>query len=385
MSDYIRKRGGRYYPMLYLGYIDGKRKYKSGGGFDKRSEAKEELLRMQNKLKKNSIMIETDDMTFGELSEQWFEMHAKATYAYRTLERYKGILENSLIPAFGNVKLKIIQPLHIQRYLLSINHMSPASMRKNFYVLKSILDKGIEWNIISESPIKGITLPTITTPEFKVWDSTQVQRFLTLVENTEWYMPFIIAFTTGMRQGEICGLKWIDYNPSTGDLSIVRSMQRNWELKEPKTKSSKRKVVLLEQTKKALSIQLSYQEYNKKLYSKQNKEYIDKGFINTHKDGSPINPENLGKAFKRIIKNHNKKVKEEMTSNNTFHDIIFEEIRFHDIRHTFATILLKNGTNPKIVSEILGHKDVQTTLNVYSHVLPDLQKDTMKQLESILF
>ena len=365
MSDYIRKRGERYYPMIYLGYIDGKRKYKSGGGFDKRSEAKEELLKMQNKLKKNSIMIETDDMTFGELAEQWYEMHAKPTVSYRALENYRGILNNSLIPAFGNIKLKSIQPIHIQRYLMTLKDIAPATVRKYFYVLKSILDKGVEWNILDISPIKGITLPALTTKEIKVWDNTQINEFLNIVKGTKWYIPFLLAFTTGMRQGEICGLRWIDYNEKTGDIYVSRSMLRNFTLKDTKTKSSKRKIVLLQTTKSALAIQMELQEKNKDLLGDK---YKDSGFICTHDNGEPINPENLGKKFKKIIKEYK-----------------LAPIRFHDIRHSFATILLKNGTNPKIVSEILGHSDVQTTLNVYSHVLPDLQKDTMQQLEGILF
>ncbi|ADZ83546.1 site-specific integrase [Cellulosilyticum lentocellum] len=365
MSDYIRKRGNRYYPMIYLGYIGGKRKYKSGGGFDKRSEAKEELLKMQNKIKKNSIMIEADDMTFGELAEQWYEMHAKPTISYRALENYKGILNKSLVPAFGNVKLKTIQPIHIQRYLMTLKHLSPATIRKYFYVLKSIMDKGVEWKILEISPIKGITLPSLTTQEFTVWDNVQINKFLNIVKDTKWYVPFLLAFTTGMRQGEICGLKWSDYNTITGDISVSRSMQRNFKLKDTKTKSSRRKIVLLKKTKLALDYQKRCQEENENLLGKQ---YINSGFICTHNNGESINPENLGKTFKKLIKEYK-----------------LEPIRFHDIRHSFATILLQNGTNPKIVSEILGHSDVQTTLNVYSHVLPDLQKDTMQQLEGILF
>lgn len=168
-----------------------------------------------------------------------------------------------------------------------------------------------------------------------------------------------------MRQGEICGLKWSDYNTITGDISVSRSMQRNFKLKDTKTKSSRRKIVLLKKTKLALDYQKRCQEENENLLGKQ---YINSGFICTHNNGESINPENLGKTFKKLIKEYK-----------------LEPIRFHDIRHSFATILLQNGTNPKIVSEILGHSDVQTTLNVYSHVLPDLQKDTMQQLEGILF
>lgn len=360
MSDFIRKRGERYYPMIYLGYIQGKRKYKSGGGFDSRREAKDELLKMQNMKNNNSVLLDAKDMLFKDVAEQWYELHAKQIYSTRTLERYEGILKNSITPIFSNVKISALEPLHIQRFLMTLKSAAPASVRKIYYVLKSILDKAVEWKIIEESPCKGITLPTVKEIEFSVWDSLQIQDFLKIIKDTKWYIPFLIAFTTGMRQGEICGLKWSDFNENQGELSVVRSMLRDGTLKDTKTKSSKRKIVLLQKTLDVLKSQ--------KEFLLENNKYKKNSFITIHDDGEPIRPENLGKTFQKFIDANN-----------------LEKIRFHDIRHTFATTLLKNGTNPKIVSEILGHSDVQTTLNIYSHVLPDIQKDTMASLEKILF
>lgn len=359
----IHKKGEKYYPILYLGKDSlGKKKYKWLSGYKKEKDA-EKALRKALKDYDDGLYLNVNDMTVEELCEQYFEIYIK-TLSYRTEERYKSIINNSIIPMLGKAKIDEIKTIHIQRYLHTLNDKAPATVKKHYYVLKKMFEQAVKWNLININPCEGVVLPKEKRTEMKVWDKETINEFLKIVKGTKWYIPFLIAFTSGLRQGEIAGLKWQDFNKEENTLYVVRTMQRNFELKATKTKSSMRKIVLMDSTIEALKWQLKWQEENKKTFD----EYKDTGFICTHENGKPINPENMGKAFNKLVKSNN-----------------LPSIRFHDIRHTFATLLLKNGTNPKIVSEILGHSNVQTTLNVYSHMLPDMQKETMERLQESLF
>jgi integrase len=186
------------------------------------------------------------------------------------------------------------------------------------------------------------------------------------------YIPILLASTTGMRLGEICGLRWKDVNLDNKIIFVTRQLQDvEGELKllELKTATSKRSIPMLEETKKALEELQAIQEYNKS----KNKKYDKRGFIVCKEDGTPYDPEYISRNYRRVMKEY--KICTEL-------DIPY--IRFHDLRHTYATLMLTADVNPKIVSSLLGHSTVSMTLNTYSHILPNFNQEAISKLENLL-
>lgn len=362
----MTKKGLKYYAIIYLG-IDalGKKKYKWSKGFEKRKDAEKELSIMLAMYHDNNASgVITNDLTFSELAEEYLEIALNST-AKRTYDRYSEII-TSVNQIFGSIMIVDIKTVHIQRYLTSLKYKA-ATKRKIYQVMSNVFNIGINFNLLKSNPCTGIVLPKLDHPEMIVWDKDQITYFLSQIEvdYPKWYIPYLIAFTTGMRAGEICALKWKDFDSISKIIVVQRSMLHDWTLKETKNKSSKRKIVLSSTLASALVRQ---QTELMDALQVMNIRDLDSKFICVHESGSPINPQNISKNFIKLAKKY-----------------ALPRIRFHDARHTFATMMLKNGTNAKIVSEILGHSSINTTLGTYSHILPDIQGHAIELFEKNLF
>ncbi|MFT9497209.1 tyrosine-type recombinase/integrase [Anaerosolibacter sp.] len=365
MRGSIVKRGNKYAIVVYMGLDEhGKKKQKWFSGYDKKQQAEKDLPRKLLEVEQG-YYFGTGEMYLKDVVEEW-KSYAKKNLALQTFSRYDAILRLSIIPKLGHMKVSKIKTLHLQKYVndLEDEGKSYGTINNHYFCLKSILEQAVRWQLIPNNPILGIIKPKKDHKPFKVWDVDTVKKFLSLIEDKPYYIAYLIALTTGMRQGEICALKWDDYNENEGTFTVSHSMQRNMELKEPKT-GKKRKIALMAETKKALKRQKIRQKELKLLLQD---EYQDSGYICTNPWGGPYNPKTLLATFKYIVDHSGLPL-----------------IRFHDLRHTFATIALKNNINPKIVSEILGHSKIQMTLDLYSHVLPDMQKEAANLLEKTMF
>lgn len=365
MRGSIVKRGNKYSIVVYLGLDEhGKKKYKWFSGYEKQKDAEKDLPKKLLEVEQG-FYFGTGEMYLKDVAEEW-KKYAKKNLSLQTFERYESILKLSIIPKLGNMKISKIKTLHLQQYINDLVDEGKAygTVGNHYFCLKSILTQAVRWQLIPMNPILGIIKPKKEHKELNVWDIGTVKEFLSIIEDKPYYIAFLIALTTGMRQGEICALRWENYNEVEGIITITHSMQRNKELKAPKT-GKKRKIVLMEETKAALKRQKIRQTELKLLLPD---EYKKTGFICTNPSGEPYNPKTLLATFKNVINKHN-----------------LPQIRFHDLRHTYATIALQNDVNPKIVSEILGHSKITMTLDLYSHVLPEMQKEATNKMEKMMF
>ncbi|KXG78245.1 tyrosine-type recombinase/integrase [Thermotalea metallivorans] len=365
MRGSIVKRGNKYAIVVYLGVDEhGKKRQKWFSGYNSKKEAEKDLPRKLLEVEQG-YYFGTGEMFLKDVAEEW-KRYAKKNLAAQTYARYDDIIRLSIIPKLGNMKISKIKTLHLQKYIndLEMDGKSYGTINNHYFCLKSILEQAVRWQLIPQNPILGIVKPKKNYRSFKVWDIDIVKKFLSIIEDKPYYIAYLIALTTGMRQGEICALRWEDYDEAQGTLTIRHSMQRNMELKEPKTGKT-RKIALMEETKRALKKQRIRQ---KELKLMLQDEYEESGYICTNPSGQPYNPKTLLSTFKRIVEHSG-----------------LPQIRFHDLRHTFATIALKTGIHVKIVSEILGHSKIQMTLDLYSHVLPNMQKEATNLLEKTMF
>ncbi|MGY4689611.1 site-specific integrase [Salibacterium sp. K-3] len=205
--------------------------------------------------------------------------------------------------------------------------------------------------------------------EMGYWEKEEASYFLEVAKEDKNYIFFLLALSTGMRPGEILGLKWRDIDPDNQQLSVLRSLTRQGELKQPKTKSSRRMISLGEDT---LSTLKSHRTRQKEEKMKAGKAYDDQNFVIATKTGNPVLYRNILRTWYRLTK-------------PLFDKGELTPIRLYDMRHTHASLLLRENVHPKIVSERLGHASIKITLDTYSHVIPSLQKEAADKFNNALF
>lgn len=368
MRGHISKRGSRYSFVIDVGRdpITKKRKQKRVSGFRTKKEAIQAMNKMINEIQ-NGTYVEPSNDTFAEFIESWLE-HKKTTVSDSTYDFYESYTNNHIVPALGNVKLKDIKPITIQNFYNSLVKNSGLSLHSVAHVqriTKIILNHAVRLKVIRENPASDIDIVRVPKREQKVWTKKQVDKFIEAARGHIHFIAFYLAVFTGMRQGEILGLKWdcVDFENRT--IYVRRALKRSngGELKDLKNTSSYRSIAMND---------LLYEEL-KKHKRKQNEiklrmgqAYNDQGFVVATKVGTFVLHSNLSRAFRLICEK-----------------IDVPKIRFHDLRHTHASLLLSLKQHPKVVQERLGHSSIEMTMDIYSHMMPNMQKEAVKELDKL--
>ncbi|WP_333861556.1 tyrosine-type recombinase/integrase [Clostridium sp.] len=240
--------------------------------------------------------------------------------------------------------------------------LSRSTILKVHRMLHKALTDAVRDGTIDRTVMSNIKYGSVEKTETKVWDNSTFYSFLDKIKEELIYLPVLVAFETGLRQSEITGLKWEDIDINKKLLTVKRNygydaLKKSLSDKKTKTKSSLRVINLFDNTIENLKKQKQQQRLNKLLYGKA---YIESGYICTTSNGNPINPLYISKRFAQLVKKHN-----------------FKKIRFHDLRHSHATMLLKENVHPKIVSQRLGHSSIAITLDTYTHVSTDIEKSAL--------
>jgi len=290
-------------------------------------------------------------VTFQEFVNYWFEAYAKLAVKPSTQKRYKE-LSNHALKLIGSKKLSEIKPFDIQKIYISLaGKVSNSTILKLHRLLHEIFKHAQMWEYINDNPVKKVIPPSPEKKLFEVWDVETAKRFLQVIRNETIYYPVLLALHTGMRAGEIVSLKWRDVNFEARIISVVKAEHsKGLKMVDLKTKSSKRAVYMND---------VLYDEL-KNLYELTKPKPDD--FVCPRLSTGNLTVDYVSKRFKKLAKRYN-----------------FPIIRFHDLRHTFATLMLQLGVNTKIVAEILGHSDIKLTADTYSHVLPTMQENAMKE------
>jgi integrase len=316
------------------------------------------------------------DITVAEyLMDHWLE-HARATTAPSTYRRYRQIVLTELVPEFGTIRLTELTPMRVQSYLgrslsrkchrKSGGDLSAQTVRHFYRCLKRSLALAVRWGLIPRNPCDLVDAPRVEQTEMKALDERQLLALLAAIRQTRHHVPVLLAATTGMRLGEILALKWSDIDLECRECQVVRSLQQTdagLSFKTPKTRRSRRTILLPQMAVTALKAHRAQQNEERLLMGAG---YDDQGLVFARPDGSMWPPVQFSSDFRRLIRRHG------------------FNIRFHDLRHTHASQLLKAGVPVKVVSERLGHATASITLDVYSHVLPGMQADAVLRIDAAL-
>jgi integrase len=315
------------------------------------------------------FVFDADNLTLGNYLDRWINDSVRDTVRQRTWERYEQIVRVHIKPALGRVKLKNITPTHaraLYREKLDTG-LAPRTVNYIHTTLSKALKDAVADGLITRNPASSVKAPRPKKKEISPLSSEQAKAFLEAVRGNRFEAAFVVALHCGLREGEILGLKWSDVDLDAGTLQVRRTLSEALagHLFEPPKNGKGRNVKLTARAVEALRNHLTRQiEEIESLGDR----YRDQGLVFPSQVGTPMNAQNLtARSFKPLLKRAK-----------------LPNIRFHDLRHTFATLMLQNGEHPKVVQEMLGHATIAITMDTYSHVLPNMQRDAVDRLGVLL-
>ncbi len=364
-SIYYRESDKRWTSSLIL--PTGKRKYLYG---KTRKEVQEKLRKAQQAVEQGTL-VQNTAITVESYLEHWLEVR-RSTIKAVTYTSYNSYLHRHVMPALGSVRLQKLTNALLQHFYSQLleDELSPNTVRLIHTIMSTALDDAVKWKKIATNPCKSVTPPRPEKHEMHVLTPEQAQSLLDAARNHRLHCLLTVAITTGMRRGELLALRWSDIHFETARLQVQRTVsyvhpdqtqKHAYVETDPKTASSRRSVSLPQFVLDALKQHRKCQLERRLAVGEKWQEH-DLVFCNTL--GGHYGLSALFKEFKQLLKLAG-----------------LSDMRFHDLRHSAATILLTMGIHPKVVQEILGHSNVSITLNVYSHVLPSLQREAMDQLD----
>lgn len=356
MTGSLQEKNNKYFIVLNL-KVDGKRKQKwISTGLDIKGNKRKALQMLNECLQKYSEddLIGTKDMLFSDYLLAWLET-VRNSIKENTLHEYSKVIKNDICPYFKekSISIKSLNNMHIQEYYnCLLVKMSASSVLKRHANIHKALDYAVMSGLIDKNPSDYVILPKKKKFVAQYFDQKQLNKLFEV--SKDYPIETVIKLTGyyGFRRSEVLGLRWTDINFNDDTIlvqnTVVSIGGKSLEKEYTKTKSSFRTLPLDSTMKKYLKQVKLHQMQNKIFYGNA---YINNDFVCKWENGQPFKPDYITHTFKRILDENN-----------------LPEIRFHDLRHSSASMLLKMGFSLKEIQEWLGHSDINTTSNCYSHL-----------------
>jgi integrase len=374
MKGHIRERSPGHWAIV----IDledkaaGKRRRKWHSYKGTKRGAQEKCAQVVHELKSRTY-VETTKETVAQFLERWLT-NIKLTVSPKTFHRYQEICRRNIVPLLGAKVLAKLQPddittAYAKAQEIGTTARGPLSSRSVVHmhrVLKQALGP-VRWERIhrtsEDHPVKP---PKVNPANMKTYDMGQTAALLDALRGERIYIPVLLAVLCGMRRGEIAALRWKSVDITTGQIAVVQSAEQTKTVvryKEPKSGRSRTVALPALALEELRAHRLRQAEELLRLGIRLS----DETFVCAREDGLPMQPDSFTHDWDRKIATTD-----------------LPRIRFHDLRHTHATLLLASGVHPKIASERLGHSKVGITLDLYSHVLPNMQADAAALVDGAL-
>ncbi len=370
------KETSRWYVVLDLGFDhEGRRRQKWHGGFRTRREAEAARAKLVTELNTGSYVVPGRTTLADWIRDSWLpitEPRVKPT----TFHSYKRNLEHHVIPVLGAKPLQQLTPPMLNSLYsgLAIGAKSrkPLSAKTISYIhstLHKVLADAVDAGLLGKNVAAGAKPPRPArraTSGINAWDPEELGAFLAYVRGTRLEAIWRLSAMTGMRRGEILGLRWCDLDLDRSRLSVRQALVSvGYEVVHSTPKSHSARVVDLDQeTVEQLRAHRARQEAER---AEWGTDYQDQDLVVAKENGKPIHPHTFSQSFERLIEKHN-----------------LRRIRLHDLRHTHATLALKAGVPVKVISERLGHESPAFTLKQYAHVIPGMQAEAAAQVAAMI-
>jgi integrase len=376
-KGHIRARGPGAWELKYDAGVDsatGRRitRYRTVRG--SKRDAQRELRAILTALDGGNF-ADSAKLTVGQWLQKWLA-EAQHSVTRKTHERYREIVALHLVPALGTIPLGKLQPMHVQAYygqaLASGRRdgkggLSATTVRQHDRVLNVALKRARSLKLLAANPVEDTSRPKVAHHEIKVLEPDESATLLAAARGHRLFAIIFITLGTGLRRGEVLGLRWTDLDLERRVLTVAQSLEQTragLTFKAPKTRLSRRTIALSASLVEALQTHRA-QQAAERLALGMGRDPA--GLVFTRMDGSPIWPDSLTKTFATLVGRAK-----------------IPRITFHGLRHTHATDLLRAGVHPKIASERLGHASISITMDTYSHALPGLQEDAAQRIDAAL-
>jgi len=361
MRGHILKRYKSSYSIVlsFTDPVTGRRKQQWVSVKGTKKDAEKRLAELLHQLD-NGTYIKPAKTTVAEFLERWLLDYAQPNLSPRSFERYTSIVHIHLVPSLGNIPLAQLKPEHVQKlYTTKLNDgLSARTVRYLHTVLHKALQTAIKWGRLSRNVADGVDVPRAHRGEMQTWDEDEVTLFLEVAKKTPYFALFHTALFTGMRRSELLALRWCDVDFVYSQICVMRSLHHlrngSYIFTQPKSDSSRRTIAL---SPSAILVLQDHHEKQKLERAMLGTALKGDDLVFSTPEGKPLRPNTVSRAWTMLAARTGLKV-----------------IRLHDARHSHASLMLKQGTHPKVVQERLGHSSIQITLDTYSHVAPGLQQ-----------
>ena len=358
------KKTGTYYITIEVG-TKGNRKRKVLKNFKTKRDAKAALDQATAELQKKMENDESKEaLSLGDYLDYWLKSYAQSNTSPNTYRGYEQIIRVHLKPGLGHIKLKELRPLQIQNYYLDkLVDLSAQTVKHHHRLLSKAINDAVDWEFVDKNIVLKAKPPKPKKFRPTFYSKEELDRLIEAAKSSTVYYPMIFsAGHTGARLGELRALQWTDIDFNNQRMSITKSAYQDKEGKvqiRDLTKGGKDRVIVV--GIKLMNFLKSHYDRYQELKQSLGDSFNPNDLVFFNSNGHYLNPRELHKAYKRAIKRAGLK-----------------DSRFHDTRHSHASILLQKNVHPKIVSERLGHSKIGITLDIYSHAIPSLQEQAVE-------
>lgn len=382
MRGSIVRKAGRWYVIIeQRDPQTGARRRKWHSGYRTRREAEAARTDILSRIQRG-LYVEPSSQTLSQfLLIDWLPAK-RTTVRPTTHQSYEQVIRTHIVPRLGGVPLRELKASALNSFYADLlasgrvdgrGGLSPKTVRNTHVVIRKALSDAVRWSRLAVNPADNADPPRLRdagSTAMRTWMAVELRAFLESVQDEEHGLHplLVLAATTGMRRGELLGLRWRDVEFQQARISVrqtVVSVAYQLHFSTPKTKRGQRSIAIDPYTT-ALLRDYRVRQHSKRLLA--GPLWTDNDLVFCRDDGNPIHPDYLSKLFERLV----------VTSG-------LPHIRLHDLRHTHATLALAAGVHPKVVSERLGHASISITLDTYSHVIPALQEEAAETVARLVF
>ncbi|HVD00377.1 MAG TPA: site-specific integrase [Candidatus Dormibacteraeota bacterium] len=362
-----RRQDGLWAAAVDLGRVNGRRSRQTFYGATRKEV--QDWLKVALRDQQLGTLPAASRETVGQFLTAWLEDSAKPRLRPSTFRSYSDLVRLHVLPTIGHHRLDRLTPQQVQT-MLNAKLAEGLSARRVEYlraVLRTALNQAVKWGMVARNAAGLTNPPRVKTRPVQVLSPDEARRFLEVAQGDRLEALFVVALSLGLRQGEALGLQWEDVDLKKRSLSVAHALQRidgKMQLVEPKTERSRRTIRMPEVVAGALTAHQQQQRKDRLLAGARWKE---SRFIFTTTVGTPLEGPSVTRHFQQLLKQAG-----------------LPRLRFHDLRHSCASLLLAQGVAPRVVMETLGHSQISLTMNTYSHVMPAVQAEAAVAMDRVL-